>query len=156
VTGRPTGTHGVVAMFESLGVAARVRVDPTRPGLGGLHCLVLASVPLQELLRCVGWPADQDRYPGLQRLVDRLFADQPEAARPSQVLVLEDSLTRVRVVVPADLPAAAFRGLGPYLASIGTSIRRGGAHHYDRQSGEWRPQPDAWQQGQLPPSGLRP
>jgi hypothetical protein len=145
----PEHTRGVVAAFESLEVAARVRVDPTRPGLGDLGCVVQASVPLQDLLRCVGWPADQDRYPGLQRLVDRLFADQPEAARPSQMLVLEDSVTRVRVVVPADLPAAAYWGLAPYLASIGTSIRRGTAHHYDRQSGEWRPQPDAWQQGQL-------
>ncbi len=149
----PEYHHGVVAAFESLGVAARVRVGPTRPELGDIHRLVLASVSLQEFLGwVVGSPVAEDAYPGLKRLVDRLFADQPEAARPSHVLVLEDSATREQVVLTADLPAVAYRRLMPYLSSI----RRGTAHDYDRQSGKWRSQPDAWQQRQVPPSGLRP
>jgi hypothetical protein len=136
----PEHHQGVVAAFESLGVAARVWADPTHPGLDDVHCLVLARLSLQEFLGwVVGSPVAEDAYPGIKRLVDRLFADQPEVARPSQVLVLEDSATREQVVLTADLPAVACRRLVPYLSSI----RRGGTHHYDRQSGEWRSQPGA-------------
>jgi hypothetical protein len=57
--------------------------------LGDIHRLVLARLSLREFL---GWivdsPGAEDAYPGLKRLVDRLFADQPKAAWPSHVLVL--------------------------------------------------------------------
>jgi hypothetical protein len=73
--------------------------------------------------------------------VDRLFAHQPETARPSQVLVLEDLVTRVQVILTADLPTAAYRRL---VALDLWSIWHGSLH-YDRQRGGWRRQSDAWQ-----------
>jgi hypothetical protein len=60
----PEHHHGVVVAFESLGVAVGVRVGPTRPELGDIHCLVLARVSLPELLGwIVGSPVAEDAYP---------------------------------------------------------------------------------------------
>jgi len=148
----PEHQHLVVAAFEDLGVAARVWVGRTHRGLGDVQCVVLARLHLEAVLGGGGADVAEDAHAGLKRLVDRVFADQPESARPSQVLVLEDSVTRVQVVLAADLPAVAYRRLVAFDLSLVVQC----AVRYDRQRGGWRLGPYAWQQGQMPPSDLSP
>jgi hypothetical protein len=148
----PEHQRVVIAAFESLGVAARVWVGPTRPGLGDVQCLVLATLPLQAFLGSLGSNVAEDAHQGLKRLVDRLFGRQPEAARPSQVLVLKDILTEVQVVLTADLPVAAYQRL----VALDLSSVRQGPLRYDLQRGGWRSESDPWQQRSVPPWGTNP
>jgi hypothetical protein len=152
----PKHEQVVVAAFESLGVAARVWVGPTRPGLGDVQCLVLATLPLQAFLGSLGSDVAADAHQGLKRLVDRLFGRQLEAARPSQVLVLvlvlEDILTQVQVILTADLPAAAYQRL----VAVDLSSVQHGWLRYDRLQGQWRAESGPWQQRWVPPADKAP
>jgi hypothetical protein len=117
-------------------------VGPAGPGLGDLQCLVLAYLPLQAFLSSVGSNVAEDAHEDLKRLVDGLFAQWPEAARPNQVLVLEDMVTSVQVVVTADLLAAAYQRL----VAVDLSSIQHGSLHYDRRGGQWRTESGPWQQ----------
>ena len=122
-------------------MAARVWVGPTRPGQGDAQCLVLARLWLQVFLSRMGSEMAGDAHGGLERLVGRLFGHQPKTVRPSQLLVLEDILTKVQVVVTADLPAAAYQRL----VAVDLSSIQHGVLHYDRQGGQWRAEAGPWQ-----------
>jgi hypothetical protein len=148
----PEHRRVVVDGFAGLGVAAQVWVGPTRPGLGDVQCLVLARLWLQEFLDGMGFEVAGGARGGLERLVGRLFGHQPETARPSQVLVLEDMVTSVQVVVTADLPAAAYQRL----VAVDLSSVRHGSLRYDRRQGQWRAESGPWQQGWVPPADKAP
>lgn len=135
----PEHQQVVAAAFGSLGVAAHVWVGPAGPGLGDLQCMVLAHVRLQAFLDSVGSNVAEGAHEGLKRLVDRIFGHRPATARPSQVLVLEDHFAGVQVVLPADLPAAAYRRL----VALDQSSVRQGALVYDRRRGQWSS--ESWQ-----------
>jgi hypothetical protein len=138
----------VIDSFRALGVATRARVVPSRRGLGEIQWLVLAMVPMQAFLGGIGSKLAEDAYQGLTRLVGRALGDQPKAT-PDKVLVLQDTTTRLQVVLEADLPAEAYQRL----VTLDLSAIRRGPLHYDRHRGEWRSELNEWQQrGMEPPS----
>ena len=65
----PEQERVIVDAFRGLGVAARTRLVPARRGLGDMHWLMLATLPLQAFLGSVGSKLAEDAYPGLKRLV---------------------------------------------------------------------------------------
>ena len=131
----------IAEAFRSLEIAARTRLVPTRRGLGELPWLVLALVPLQAFLSGLGSGVAADAHRGLRRLVSEVIKAGSEVPEPDQVLVLQDSATRMQVVLDADLPTEAYRQL---IALDFSEIRRGPIH-YDRQRRAWRSELDEWE-----------
>jgi hypothetical protein len=123
--------QAIVAVFRALGVAARTRMVPTRRGLEQLHWLVLATLPLHALLSGLGSAAAQDVAEGLKRLVGRVVGAKHKTASSEQVLVLQDSVTRLQLVLEADLPAEAYQAL----VALDLSAFWQGPVHYDRRRG---------------------
>jgi hypothetical protein len=113
--------------------------------LGDVHSLVLARRHLQAVLASVGSDAVENAHESLERLVERLFAELLETTRPSQVLVLEDPVTRVQVVLTADLPTVPYRRL----AALDLSLVVQCSVRDDPQRGGWRHGLYAWQHGEL-------
>lgn len=141
--------QAIVEAFRSLGVAARTRMVPTRRGLEQLHWLVLATLPLQAFLSGLGSAVAQDVAKGLKRLVVRVIGAKHKTAPSEQVLVLQDAVTRLQVVLEADLPAEAYQAL----VALDLAAFRQGPVHYDRERGRWRSELDEWQQAQARDSG---
>jgi hypothetical protein len=131
----------IAEAFRSLAIAVRTRMVPTRRGLGDLPWLVLALVPLQAFLSGLGSSLAADAHRGLTRLVSQVLKAGSEAPEPDRVLVLQDSATRMQVVLEADLPAEAYQQL---VALDFSEIRRGPIH-YDRQRRAWRSELDEWE-----------
>lgn len=141
--------QAIVEAFRALGVAAGPRMVPTRRGLEQLHWLVLATLPLHAFLSGLGSAAAQDVAKGLKRLVDRVICAKRKTASSEQVLVLQDAVTRLQIVLEADLPTEAYQAL----VTLDLSAFRQGPVHYDRQRGRWRSELDEWQQAQAKDSG---
>lgn len=139
----------IVEAFRALGVAARTRMAAARRGLDQLHWLVLAALPLQAFLSGLGSATAQDVANGLKRVVGRVGGGRRATASAPQVLVLQDAMTRLQVVLEADLPAEAYQAL----IALDLSAFRQGPVHYDRQRGRWRSELDEWQRGQAKGSG---
>ncbi|MGH4008007.1 MAG: hypothetical protein ACRDTH_07585 [Pseudonocardiaceae bacterium] len=141
--------QAVVEVFRGLGVAVHTRMIPTRRGLEQLHWLVLATLPLHAFLSGLGSTAAQDVAKGLERLIGRVVGTKHKTASSEQVLVLQDAVTRLQVVLEADLPVEAYQEL----VALNLSAFRQGPVHYDRQRGRWRSELDEWQQAQVKDSG---
>lgn len=139
----------IVEAFRALDVAARTRMAPTLRGIEQLHWLVLAALPLQAFLSGFGSVIAEDVAQGLKRLVGRVFGAKRQTASSAQVLVLQDTATRLQVVLEANLPTEAYQAL----VALDLSAFRQGPVHYDRQRGRWRSELDEWQQRQAKDSG---
>jgi hypothetical protein len=142
----PEQERAILEVFRSLGITARARVVPPRRGVGDLQWLLLATLPLHAFLGGLGSKLAEETYKGLIRLVAAVFGNRPEAARPDQVMVLEDPTTRLQIVLEADLPTDAYR----QLVTLDLSTIRQGPLHYDRQRARWRSEVHEWQQRQAP------
>jgi hypothetical protein len=142
----PDKEQALVQAFRAVGVAVRTRVIPPRRGVGDLQWLVLATLPLQAFLGGLGSEVAKGTYEGLKRLVAVVVGDQPEPARPGQVLVLDDPTSRLQIVLEADLPTDAYR----QLVELDLSAIRQGPLHYDRQRSRWRSELDEWRRRQAP------
>ncbi|MGQ0717771.1 MAG: hypothetical protein ACT4NP_10750 [Pseudonocardiales bacterium] len=90
-------------------------------------------MPLHAFLSGLGSTAAQDVARGLKRLAGRLVGTKRKTASSAQVLVLQDAVTRLQVVLEADLPAEAYQAL----VALDLSAFRQGPVHYDRQRGRW-------------------
>jgi hypothetical protein len=145
----PEQERAVVDAFGELGVVARARVVPPRRSPSELQWLILAAVPLLAFLSSVASKLAEDAYQGLKRLVGRALGDQLGPATSDRVLVLQDTTTRLQVVLEADLPADAYR----QLVKLDLSAIRQGPVHYDRQRGQWRSELDQWRRRQTLPGG---
>jgi hypothetical protein len=141
--------QAIIETFRALDVAARTRVVPPRRGLEQLHWLVLATLPLHALLSGLGSAAAQDVAQCLKCLVGRVVGAKHETASSEQVLVLQDSATRLQLVLEADLPAEAYQAL----VALDLSVFQHGPVHYDRQRGTWRSELDEWEQRQAKDPG---
>lgn len=109
-----------------------------------MHWLVLTTLPLHAFLSGLGSAAAQDVAKGLKRLAGRVIGAKRKTASSEQVLVLQDAVTRLQVVLEADLPVEAYQAL----VTLDLSAFRQGPVHYDRQRGRWRSELDEWQQAQ--------
>ncbi|MGH3869943.1 MAG: hypothetical protein ACRDSR_00260 [Pseudonocardiaceae bacterium] len=138
----------IAEAFGDLNVIARIRMVPTRRGLEQLHWLVLATLPLQALLSGLGSAAAQDVAQGLKHLVGRVFGAKRTTAPSEQVLVLQDAVTRLQIVLEADLPTEAYQAL----IALDLSTFRQGPVHYDRHHARWRSELDEHHQRQAPNS----
>jgi hypothetical protein len=132
----------IAEAFRSFGVVTRTRVVPPRRGVGELQWLVLAAVPLQAFVGALASRFAEDAYKGLKRLVSQTLGGHSEAPGPEQVLVLQDPVSRLQVVLEADLPTEAYQ----QLVSVDFSAVRRGPLHYDRQRHAWRSELDEWEQ----------
>lgn len=94
-----------------------------------------------RLSQWTGSAAAKDAAQGLKRLVGRVVGAKHKTASSAQVLVLQDAVTRLQVVLEADLPAEAYQAL----VAVDLSAFRQGPVHYDRQRGRWRSELDEWQ-----------
>jgi hypothetical protein len=136
----PDQEQAIIDAFNALDVAARVRIIPTRRGATELQWLLLAMLPLQAFLSTLGSTFGDEASHALKRLVGRAHRSQPKtAARQSvPVLVLQDAVTRLQIVLEADLPADAYKAL----LSLDLSNFHQGPLHYDQYHGVWRSELD--------------
>ncbi len=107
------------------------------------------ALPLHAFLSGLGSATAQDVAQGLKRLVGRVVGAKHKSASSPQVLVLQDAVTRLQIVLEADLPAEAYQAL----VALDLSAFRQGPVHYDRQGGRWRSELDEWQQRQAKDPG---
>ncbi|MGH3828946.1 MAG: hypothetical protein ACRDRS_00620 [Pseudonocardiaceae bacterium] len=133
--------QAIVDAFRALDVVARTRLVPARRGLDQLPWLVLATLPLHAFLERLGSVAAEDLTQGLKRLVGRVAGTKRKTASSAEVLVLRDAVTRLEVVLEADLPARAYQEL----VALDLSAFEQGPVHYDRHRDEWRSELDEWQ-----------
>jgi hypothetical protein len=138
----PAERQDIIDALASAGVAAHPRMIPAHRGAGELQWLVLASLPLQAFLSGLGSAMAENVSETLKRIVGRIRQTQHPAARSNQILVLQDTKTRLQVVLEADLPAEAYEAL----VSIDLSKYRKGPLHYDWQRHKWRSELDEWEQ----------
>jgi hypothetical protein len=141
--------QAIVEAFRALHVAARSRMVPTRRGVEELQWLVLATLPLHAFLSGIGSAAAEDLAKGMKRLIGRVVGAKRKTALSEQILVLQDTATRLQIVLEADLPTEAYQAL----VALDLSVFRQGPVHYDRQRGRWRSELDEWQQAQAKDSG---
>jgi hypothetical protein len=134
----PDEELAIVDAFAAVGVAASTRVVPARRAAAELQWLVLAALPLNAFLARAGAGLADDAGHVLEHLVGRVIGHRRRSAAVTDVLVLQDAATRLRVVLEADLPADAYR----QLIGLDLSSFRRGPLHYDRQRGRWRSELD--------------
>jgi hypothetical protein len=138
----PEEEQAIIDAFGALGVAVRTRIVPARRGSGELQWLLLAVLPLQAFLSTLGSTFADEASQGLKGLVRRAHKARRETASPRPVLVLQDTATRLQVVLEASLPADAYTAL----LSLDLSNFHKGPLHYDRHRNAWRSELDEWQQ----------
>jgi hypothetical protein len=110
-------------LFAGMGATVRTRVIPSRRGPAELSWLVLATIPLEAFLKVLAEGVASDVHVNLRALLQRLSSHRREH-RP---LVLRDPMTRLQIVLEADLPAAAYR----QLVELDLSQFDRGPLHYD-------------------------
>jgi len=74
----------------------------------------------------------------LKAFVNRVLSKRPDGNRPKPLLVLQDTLSGVRIVLEPDLPADSYR----QLLSFDLSTVRHGPLHYDLHRRRWRSELD--------------
>jgi hypothetical protein len=100
--------QAIIEAFGTAGIAAHTQMIPARRGAAELQWLVLAALPLQAFLSGIGSAMAESASHGLRRMVGRICQTQYPVARSNQVLVLQDTGTRLQVVLEADLPIEAY------------------------------------------------
>ncbi|MEU8550081.1 hypothetical protein AB0C81_24380 [Streptomyces roseoverticillatus] len=102
-----------------------------------LTWLVLVVLPLSGFLQNVGQLLAQDACTALKRVLGgalrRSPAEPPGPPVPPQPLLLEDERSGARVVIEADLPAAAYE----QLFTLDLAARAGRTLSYDRTRNRW-------------------
>lgn len=129
-----------MAALRAAGVSARTRMVPTRRGVDELHWLVLATLPLQAFLTGLGMVIAEDVAARIKRLAGRVLEGRGSTTADSsaRLLVLQDTATRLQVVLEPDLPQQAYQAL----LALDLSEFRHGPLHYDRRLGRWRSELD--------------
>ncbi|GAA1365653.1 hypothetical protein [Streptomyces beijiangensis] len=97
-----------------------------------LTWIALVALPLQAFLSGLGTEVLGSAYRGIKRFV-RGGSDGPEPALPAP-MVLQDTVSGIRVVLDAGLPPEAFEKL----LRLDLSAYRSGPVHYDVARARWR------------------
>ncbi|MCF3101977.1 hypothetical protein IPZ58_10315 [Streptomyces roseoverticillatus] len=99
-----------------------------------LTWLVLVVLPLSGFLQNVGQLLAQDACTALKRVLGGALRRSPaEPPGPAQPLLLEDERSGARVVIEADLPAAAYE----QLFALNLAACGGRTLSYDRTRNRW-------------------
>ena len=125
----------VVDMFDGFGLKTVGRRRLAHRGPMELEWLVLAALPLHAFLSGLGSEAVTALVAGVKRLDRQRRKDGNAAGVP---LVLHDEQSGIRVIVEAELPAAAYE----QLVALDLTRYRKGPLHYDRDRGKWRSELD--------------
>lgn len=126
-------------LFGDLGATPRMRAVPTRRSATEVTCLVLATLSLDAFVKALVSDVTDDAYERLKALLSRLFRHGAASGAPDHVpMVLQDSATRLKVVLEPDLPLSAYRRL----AELDLAQFKRGPLHYDRQRSQWRSELD--------------
>ncbi|MFC9428327.1 hypothetical protein [Streptomyces sp. NPDC056987] len=140
----------LVTMLGELGVRADARRALAHRGPAELGWVVLLALPLHAFLSGLGAEAVKDVYTGVKSLLRR--GPRGDGAGSEDTgggvgggvggargpLVLHDSVSGLRVVLEADLPAEAYR----QLVALDLTAYRIGPLHYDRHREAWRSELD--------------
>ena len=127
-----------IGSMAALGVSARVRIVPPRRGGSELQWLVLAALPLQAFLTSIGGKIADDAYTGFQSAVNKLLRrESPQLPHP-RPMVLQDTVSGLRIVLDHDLPPEGYQ----QLLTLDLSRYRLGPVHYDRVHQRWRSELD--------------
>ncbi|MGH3798224.1 MAG: hypothetical protein ACRDSP_25520 [Pseudonocardiaceae bacterium] len=138
----PGQEQAIVDAFRALGVAAHIRVVPTRRGPDEMQWLMLATLPIQAMLSGVGAAVAENLGRSVKHLVGRVFRDRDAAKSCRQVLVLREADTGLQVVLEAGLPEEAYSAL----VALDLSAFEQGPVHYDLRRRRWRSELDEWRQ----------
>ena len=135
----PEAEAEIQRLFGDLGMTVRTRSVPAQRGLSDVTWLVLATLPLEAFVKALVGDLTEDAYGRLKVLLARLrrhgAARSEEDPRP---MVLQDPVSRLRVVLEPDLPMAAYK----QLIKLDLSRFRQGPLHYDQQRSRWRSELD--------------
>jgi hypothetical protein len=125
-------------LFRDIGANVHVRSVPARRGWAEAQWLVLVTIPLEGFVRGLAAKTAEDVYGRLKALVSRLSRGTAEHADIRPVLVLQDQVTRLRIILEPDLPPAAYR----QLLELDLSTFKHGPLHYDQHRSRWRSELD--------------
>lgn len=128
----PERTEEIASIFLAAGVAVRARHSLAHRGGAELTWIVLAALPLQAFLTELGSQVLDDLYKAIKERFARRGKDS-RAAEPVP-LVVQDMASGLRIIVEADLPAAAYE----QLATLDLSTFHNGPLHYDWHRSAWR------------------
>src|ERR1700730_2735225 len=130
--------------FNDFGADTRVRSIPVRRGWAEAQWLVLATIPLQAFMSAFVAQTAADAYARMKSLARRLAKSNPHQSRDYHPFVLQDSVTKLKVVLEPDLPAVALREL----ADLDLTQFKHGPLHYDLARSQWRSEIDESEQQQ--------
>jgi hypothetical protein len=131
-------------LFRDIGADTRLRSIPVRRGWAEAQWLVLATIPLQAFMSAFVAQTAADSYARMKSLARRLAKSSPHQSRDYHPFVLQDSVTKLKVVLEPDLPTVAFREL----ADLDLNQFKHGPLHYDRARSQWRSEIDETDQHQ--------
>ena len=129
---------GIAAEFTSIGLAVDLRIVAPKRSFGDVAWLVLAALPLQPFISRLAEDAADDVHDRLKTFVNRVLHRQSAGSQSKPILVLQDTLSGVRVVLEPDLPADSYR----QLLSLDLTTIRHGPLHYDMHRRRWRSELD--------------
>lgn len=124
--------------FNSVGLNADLRVVAPKRSLGDIAWFLIAALPLQPFFTRLAEDTADDVHERLKAFVTHVILRRPAETQPQPILVLQDTLSGVRVVLEPDLPAESYR----QLLSFDMSTVRRGPLHYDMHRRRWRSELD--------------
>jgi len=124
--------------LAQVGVTGRVKVVPIRRGLDQLNWLVLVALPLQGFLSAVGGKLAQDAYREFTKKIRGLLDRGQQKAGAARPMVLQDTATRIQVVLEPGIPEEGYQ----QLLSLDLSQFQLGPVHYDSGQRRWRSELD--------------
>lgn len=124
--------------FGSIGLNADLRVVAPKRSLSDVAWFLIAALPLQAFFNRLAEEMADDVHDRLKAFVTHVLPRRPAETRPPPLLVLQDTLSGVRVVLEPDLPAESYQ----QLLSFDMSTVRRGPLHYDMHRRRWRSELD--------------
>ncbi|GAA2786157.1 hypothetical protein [Saccharopolyspora taberi] len=126
----------LTGLFGGFGFEVECRRELAHRSVAEFSWIVLAALPLHAFLSGLGSEAVKDIYGGVKSLARRKGGKQDGDRRIP--LVLQDSDSKLRIVLEEDLPIEAYQ----QLVGLDLSAFRSGPLHYDRHRGAWRSELD--------------
>jgi hypothetical protein len=128
----PSELEGVAAAFRAVGIEPAVRAGYVQ--LSELPpWMVMAFLPITAFLTALGAEAGKDAYRRIKDLVQRVRDARAESKQPPGNFILEDTETKVQVVLGLGLIDEAYEAL----IRLDLHSLAPGPVFYDRTRGQW-------------------
>jgi hypothetical protein len=124
--------EGVAEAFREVGVEASVRAGYVQ--MSELPpWMVMAFLPLTAFLTALGAELGKDAYKRLGNLIKRLREARARSKQPPGNIILEDSETKIQIVLSLDLSDEALEAL----FRLDTKSLPSGPVSFDTERGKW-------------------